>query len=217
MAGAADRVRASGTPWADAEPVRAHVLQLRLGGASYRAIAHAAGVSPMTVHNLVNGCQARKQPAPQRMGSIQARQLLAVTPEAAGAERRNACGSRRRLQALVALGHSPAHLAGQLGISQPRMRRLLHGQTRSISPATHATISMLYSRMWNQLPAERGRREQTMADAACHLAEIASWPPPMALDDDRIDDPAYRPRAAWRRAAGRSAPPPGFRADTSHA
>jgi len=180
--------------------VRAHILQLRLSGASYRAIAHAAGVSPMTVHNLVNGCQPRKQPPPQRIGSGQARGLLAVTPEAAGADRRSASGSRRRLQALVALGHSPAGLAGQLGISQPRMRRLLHGQTRSVSTATHATVCRLYSRMWNQLPAERTNRERSAADAARHLAETATWPPPMALDDDRIDDPAYRPRAAWRRA-----------------
>lgn len=179
--------------------------QLRLGGASYHAIAQAAGVSPMTVHNLINGCQARKQPAPQRIGTAQARRLLAVTPEAAGTERRSACGSRRRLQALVALGHSPAHLAGQLGITQPRMRRLLHGETRTVSSAMHAKISGLYSRMWNQLPVERTCRERASADAARQLAETANWPPPMALDDDKIDDPAYRPRVAWRRVAGGSA------------
>src|SRR5215472_17265835 len=42
-------------PWADAEPVRQHVRKLCHGGATYRAIARAAGVSPMTVHHLVNG------------------------------------------------------------------------------------------------------------------------------------------------------------------
>jgi len=178
------------------------VLRLRLGGASYRAIACAAGVSPMTVHNLVNGCQARKQPAPRRIGSAQARRLLAVTPEGAGAERRSACGSRRRLQALVALGHSPACLASQLGISQPCMRRLVYGQTRSVSSTTHAMVSAVYRQMWNQLPAERTRRERAAADAARQLAATANWPPPMALDDDRIDDPAYRSCAGWRRAHG---------------
>ena len=42
-------------PWADAGPVRDHVRRLRQGGASYSAIASAAGVSAMTVHHLVNG------------------------------------------------------------------------------------------------------------------------------------------------------------------
>jgi len=158
----------------------------------------------MTVHNLVNGRRARKQSAPQRIGSVQARRILAVTPEAAAAERRSACGTRRRLQALVALGHSPAHLAGQLGISQSRMRRLLHGQTCAVSSATHGEVCQLYSRMWYQLPTEGTRPEGVAADAARRLAETANWPPPMGLDDDRIDDPAYRPRAAWRRAAGAS-------------
>jgi len=194
-------------PWADAEPVRAHVLRLRLGGASYRAIACAAGLSPMTVHNLVNGCQSRNQPPPWRIGSAQARRILAVTPEAAGAERRGACGTRRRLQALVALGHSPANLGGELGISQPRMRRLLRGQAHTVSSATHGKVCQLYSRIWNQLPAERTARERTVADAARHLARTANWPPPMALDDDRIDDPAYRTRAAWRQASGLPRPP----------
>jgi hypothetical protein len=156
----------------------------------------------MTVHNLVNGCRARNLSAPGRIGSTQARQILAVTPETAGVHRRNACGSRRRLQALVALGHSPARLAGQLGISPPRMRRLLHGQTQTVSSATHLTVCTLYSHLWSELPAERARREQATAEVARRQAQRSGWPPPMALDDDRIDDPRYRPRAAWTRATG---------------
>ena len=90
-------------PWADAEPVRQHVLRLRRGGASYRDIARAAGVSPMTVHNLVNGCRARNSPMPSRIGSAQARQTprrhaqrcspsaspqrLRIAPQAPGAGR----------------------------------------------------------------------------------------------------------------------------------
>ena len=40
-------------PWAEtADPVREHVRRLRRAGASYRAVARAAGVSPMTVCRL---------------------------------------------------------------------------------------------------------------------------------------------------------------------
>jgi hypothetical protein len=189
-------------PWADAGPVRDHVRALRGHGASYRAIAQAAGVSAMTVHHLLNGSGSQTGQLPHRMGAAQASRLLAVRIPVAAGSRRDACGARRRLQGLVALGHCPAALARRAGIADPPMRRLLTGQTRRISPALHATVEVLYDQMWNHLPPERTRREQAVADAARHRAQAAGWPPPMALDDDRIDDPAYRPRTAWRRAAG---------------
>lgn len=189
-------------PWADAAPVRDHVRELRRHGASYQAIARAAGVSPMTVHHLLNGRSAAAGRLPHRMRSGQASQLLAVTLPGVPGCRREACGARRRLQGLVALGHCPAGLARQAGITPPRMRRLLAGQTRRVTPALHAAIAGLYDQMWNQLPPEQTRREQVIAGAARNRARAAGWPPPMALDDDRIDDPAYRPRTGWRRAAG---------------
>jgi len=192
-------------PWADAAPVREHVRELRRLGASYQAIASAAGVSPVTVHNLLNGCRARQRPQPQLIGSVQARRLLAVTAPAVWRERRNACGTCHRLRALVALGHPPATLASELGISQQRMQRLLCGQTGTVNIALHTSVCRLYSRMWNHLPAEHGRREHAAANAARRRAQAANWPPPMALDDDRIDDPAYRPRAGWRQALGSAA------------
>lgn len=189
-------------PWADAAPVRDHVRALRRHGVSYAAIAQAAGVSPMTVHHLLNGRSSLTGQIPHRVGSAQASRLLAVSPPAVAAGRRDACGARRRLQGLVALGQCPADLARQAGITSPRMRRLLAGQTRRVSPALHAAVADLYDQVWNRLPPERTRREQAIADAARRRAEAAGWPPPMALEDDRIDDPAYRPRTAWRRAAG---------------
>ncbi len=191
-------------PWADAGPAREHVRVLRASGTSYQAIGEAAGVGAMTVHHLLNGCQAAGQPAPDRISASCSRRLLAVTRAGEGGCRRDACGSRRRLRALVALGHSPASLARLAGMSQQRMRRLLRGQVQSVSAADFAGVCCLYSRLWNRLPSERTPREQATAEAARRRAETAGWPPPMALDDDRIDDPAYRPRIAWRRAAGPS-------------
>ncbi len=194
-------------PWADAGPVRDHVQAMRLGGASYEAIGEAAGVSPMTVHYLVNGCRSRGRPMPTRISSVQAQRLLAVPPTMIAGKCRDACGSRRRLRALVALGHSTAALANDLGISTPRVRRLLSGQTQSVSSSVYDKVCELYRQLWNQLPPERTARERATAKAARDRARAANWLPPMALDDDRIDDPAYRTRTLWRRAAGPSAPP----------
>jgi DNA-binding CsgD family transcriptional regulator len=189
-------------PWADAGPVREHVRRLRQAGASYHAIAAAAGVSPMTVYGLLNGSrhQGHRQ-LPDRIGAAQAQRLLAISIAGCGPWR-NACGVRRRLQALVALGHPPARLARELGISQQCVRRLLQAETRRVRLSLHTGVSELYGRLWNQMPGERTGRDRQPAETARAKAQAAGWPPPMALDDDRIDDPAYRPRIAWRRAVG---------------
>jgi len=44
-------------------------------------------------------------------------------------------------------------------------------------------------------------------------AEGHGWPPPMGLDDNRIDDPAYRPRdpvaaSSWNLGRARQSPAP---------
>jgi hypothetical protein len=191
-------------PWADAAPVRDHVRQLRQAGASYRAIADAAHVSPSTVRNLISGCQRqRSQHLADRIGSAQAQRLLAVGPATCG-DWRNACGSRRRLQALVAIGHLPAHLADLLEMSEPRVKRLLHSQTQRVSAITYVKVCALYRQLWDQAPDHESRYHRSAVEAAHKQAEMAGWPPPMALDDDRIDDPTYRLRSAWRMAAGTS-------------
>ena len=42
------------------------------------------------------------------------------------------------------------------------------------------------------------------ASSSTSAAEWAEqgWPAPMGLDDERIDDPGYRPRTRWRTATG---------------
>jgi hypothetical protein len=102
-------------PWAGAGPVREHVRQLRRAGASYQAIAQAAGVSAMTVHRLVHGRPRWGRSAPERIHSSSARRLLAVDGGVVRG-RRCAAGSWRRLRALVALGHAPVSLARQISV-----------------------------------------------------------------------------------------------------
>jgi hypothetical protein len=139
---------------------------------------------------------------PARISSALAKRLLAVYPADLGAQGRDACGSRLRLRALVAVGHCATSLARKLGLSAPRVRRLLEGQTHRVSLSVHMEVCELYRRMWDQLPPERTARERSIANAARNRARAANWLPPMALDDDRIDDPAYRTRTVWRQAAG---------------
>lgn len=97
-------------------------------------------------------------------------------------------GSRRRLQALSAIGWSQPELARRLGITQGPLWRLMQ-PGRRVHRGTAARIAALYDRLWNQPPpagqsATRSRRD----------AKAKGWAPPLAWDDDTIDDPAAEPQ-----------------------
>jgi transcriptional regulator with XRE-family HTH domain len=196
-------------PWADAVIVRNHVRRLRATGASYESIVGVAGVSPMTVHRMLHGKRhtedqgrAGRQPL-ARVSAVAAQRLLAVTPATLeqAAVRRDATGARRRLQALIAVGHPPAALAHRLGIATRAVTRIVRGTAATVSPDLHAAVCELYDRLWDVAAPERTLTERKAAAAARALAAGHGWPTPMGLDDSRIDDPAYRPRAHWRPTA----------------
>ena len=191
-------------PWADAAPVREHVLALRQAGASYEAIARAAGVATMTVYRLLHGEPAKGRGVPGRIRAEPAERLLAVTTAAVqdAAARRDAAGTRRRLRALIAMGHPAVSLARAAGISPRVVWGIARGTTATVSRDVHDGVSVLYEKTWCLRPPERSAAERRAAGAARRRAAVQGWPAPMGLDDDRIDDPAYRPRARWRPAAG---------------
>jgi hypothetical protein len=196
-------------PWADAAPVRNHVQRLRVAGASYETIAAAAGVSPMTVHRLDCGqqhvpgrCAARRSSG--RVRTAAAQRLLAVTPAMVEqrAVRRDATGTRRRLQALIAVGYPAASLAHRLELDPRRVKCVVRGTTVTVTSSMNAAVRALYDQLWDEYPPERTPTECKAAAAARALAAGNDWPTPAGLDDDRIDDPAYRPRTQWRPATG---------------
>ena len=197
-------------PWADAGPVRDHVRLLRQAGSSYHAIAEAAGVSVMMVCRLQRGEPARGRPAPSRVRASHAQRLLGVTTQALrdSAARRDAGGARLRLRALTAMGHPAISLARYLDVPPRVVWDLLRGRTTTVSQDLHAAVGLLYERIWDLRPPERTGPERRAAAAARARAAHSNWPPPAGLDDDLIDDPAYRPRARWRPATGVGVAPP---------
>lgn len=196
-------------PWAPAAPVREHVRELHRGGASLRAIGRAGAVSPMTVHRLLHDEGLRRLAAHRRMRAAEARRLLRVTQEAAerAGARRNAAGTRLRLRALTALGYPASSLAAGTGAAPGTVRALIAGRRSSVSQVLHGRVAALYDERWDRPPPESTGAQRRAAAAARARAAQQGWPPPMGLDDDKIDDPGYRPRANWRPAAAASSPP----------
>jgi hypothetical protein len=141
---------------------------------------------------------------PQRIRTAQASRLLAINDGTLthAAVRRNAAGTRRRLQALIGMGHPAASLARRLDIAPRTLSDIVSGTTATVSHGTHVAVRRLYEQLWDQRPPERTTPERRAAAAARRRAAQSGWPTPMGLDDNLIDDPAYHPRSQWRPAAG---------------
>jgi hypothetical protein len=108
-----------------------------------------------------------------------------------GPLRMTSIGALRRLQALQALGWTRQDIGAVLGWSHDRVyqveRRAKLGCP--VSRETFAAVCRAYDALSMRLP-ERPSRMQT---AARLRAQRRRWPPPLAWDDETIDDPAARP------------------------
>jgi len=100
-------------PFIDSAPVIAHLEALREQGVGFERIAKAAGLQPGMVCKYTN----QYQPRPKRIRPESAAALLAVTAHAAvsAGQLVPSVGTRRRAQALAAIGWSLTAQAEQVG------------------------------------------------------------------------------------------------------
>lgn len=111
--------------------------------------------------------------------------LRAVTPDTITPALVDVTGTRRRLRALLVIGHSHAEMARRLGTTAQRLNVVVH-DTGPVTVTRHtaAGVRGLYDQLW-AVPGSSPR-----ARAA---AQARGWVPPLGWDDDDIDDPAAAP------------------------
>jgi transcriptional regulator with XRE-family HTH domain len=172
----------------------AHIQRLRAHGATYRAIAEAAGLGTMTVHDLA---ESRSQPAPDTLAAI-----LAIQPAALTRVRVDAGGTRLRLRALHVMGHGPARLARATGASEKTIRAVTDGQAQTVSARLRDAVIAIYDRWWDKRAPERTPSDRAAASLARRRAIRGNWCAGAALDDDQLDTPGYKPAYGWRPASG---------------
>lgn len=173
----------------DAEPVRKHARGLEAAGIGWRRVAELAGLSPSVVAQLLYGSKTAppsRQVRPATAERILAVQADAEAPAAAGLV--DATGTRRRLQALVAIGWSPTWIAAELDLTQDELDDILHTDQR-VCASTDRAVRALYERWWDCPPPQETDRQRTAASLARDLAASYQWAPPMGWDDAAIDDP----------------------------
>ena len=166
------------------EPIRQHLQALVDTGMIPERIAISAGVGGATVRRLLNSETARF------VTGATARKLLAVTPDSstlAAQGRVNGRGTRRRLQALAAIGWNHHEIARRLGYPRWKVNKALEGAYVDIR--VHDDIAALYDELWDQQPPTHTQAQRVGRSYALTVARRHGWLPPLAWDD--IDtDPA---------------------------
>lgn len=165
----------------DTEPVAEHIAVLRANGWSLRAIAGESGCTTSVVSRIARGEQARirRQSAASILALDPA--TLPTTSHESGAPFVNKTGACRRIRALIAIGWPHRILRERSGINTAVV---VNQRGDWITRTTHDQIVALYAALSMQpgpSPQSRG------------WAKALGYLPPLAWDDDRIDDPTYRP------------------------
>jgi hypothetical protein len=104
-------------------------------------------------------------------------------------------GAVRRARALAARGWTPQAIETAAGVPARDCRRALENRSR-LSAAAATRIAAAYEQLWNQQP------QGTPPDARDYADRARRWAPPMAWDDDVIDQPDGRPEDGWKRGTG---------------
>ena len=184
--------------YVDGDIVRAHLADLARQGMGMKRAAATAGVAHGTASAILYGKHADDPSHPdyriprRRVRRDIAEALLAVTYEPAGWTIVDGTGTARRLQALMAIGWSGTRLAERLGVLRTNFTEILHGR-RGVHHATAHAVRALYDELWDVAPPAATTFEQGAVTRTLRFAQQHGWVPPMAWDDETIDDPAARP------------------------
>ncbi|MCX4863499.1 MULTISPECIES: hypothetical protein [unclassified Streptomyces] len=163
----------------------AHVERLIANGWNQTQIASAAGLGERTVGQLLQGR------AYVYVGTARSILAIHVGPPPYTPRNVDATGSRRRIQALVAIGWPLNQLAPRVGLNVFALGHIANGDLQQVRSTTAALITRHY-RQLSRTPGENVRARK--------MAQKRGWHGPLAWDD--IDDPKAQPETEKRREGG---------------
>ena len=180
------RQMAKAGTWSGLTPVdqvAEHVDRLYAAGWTSRTISDRSGVSMDHIQDIKRRLRSRGVQA----ATVAA--LLAVTGDPPTTRYVSAIGTQRRIRALLRLGWSRAHIGEFLGVKDRAVAEYLSAPT--VTRITADRVAAAYAELSmtpGPSPITRGK------------ARAAGYPPPLAWDDESIDDPAAVPAADVREA-----------------
>ncbi|MGQ0467371.1 MAG: hypothetical protein ACT4QG_18900 [Sporichthyaceae bacterium] len=161
-------------------------------GWSPTAIASAAGISGRTVIAAVRRRRLTGQDTTWSFGH--AERLLALTPDAEPAEGFvNVVGARRRLRALACLGWSVAEISatingidGATPVGESTLFAIRGARTTS---GIRFNFDQAIRSAYDELSMRQAPEGRSATRARAHALR-GGWIPPLAYDDETIDDPS---------------------------
>lgn len=180
-------------PFTDAQPVRDHVEAIRAAtGMSLKNLAAAADVTVATLDNLLYG--GSRFPAARQMRTESAIKLLAYWPTLDDYPDKaviDGTGTRRRMQALAAIGWPANATHEQIGFLSLRSVEKLRYST-NVTALTARTVRDVYAATPAGGAEEHGIPPWLAERCRAYAARLG-WAPPVAWDDDTIEDPVAIP------------------------
>lgn len=166
--------------------VHQHLLRCREIGMPVATIATESGVSGDTVWRVL------REPDGQ-IRAVTARRILAVKP----ARPVTATGLTRRIRALSAMGWAVDTIAETAGVSPETVKAWRRGDVPGAGPTPAApALVRAYDALAMRTPPRITRYERSSVARVARAAQHHGWAPPLAWDDDTIDDPAAEPQGA---------------------
>ena len=179
--------------------LRRHITALTDAGVSQSQIALDAGLNRRTIQWVASGRAEAGVPPGYRIGQAHADRILALpVPRTLHEGVQDlapvpAIGTVRRLQALVAAGHPVTAIAHCLAISTDWAAQILDGRLECVPAGTARAAATLFSGL--QMTAGA-------SDEAKEYAKARRWAPPLAWDEDLLDDAKARPDRGPSRRLG---------------
>jgi hypothetical protein len=168
-----------------AAPVEAHIRELLDAGMGWVRIGRAAHSSSCTIARILNGQELVRRTVAER--------LLAVKYRPAPGRIVNATGTRRRTQALLAIGHTIIGIAAESDVDHSVINDVLGGAP-NVRGITFDRIAAAYDWLATQPPVTD---RKSAATASRNRAAREGWRDPQWWEDyGRIDDPDFDPAGA---------------------
>lgn len=175
--------------------VPVHVVQDHLrpfvdAGHTHITLGHAAGVSPATVNNVLQGNHAKvKAGTAGVLLSLTHARVMATALQLGKPV--PAAGTTRRLRALYHQGWNCYRIGEATGLGVASLRRHLLGEHLVVPAATHKAVAAYFAAHWDKTPTPGTHHHAGQIERARRTAAREGWPVALAWDD--IDDPTQTP------------------------
>lgn len=182
-------------PYVDATPTRGHLQHLVDQGMGPKRIAAVSGIGHGVISAILYGKHlgdGRVRQPNKRVTAETEQRVLAIALDLADGVRVDGTGTRRRLQALATLGWSINALARATSLDRQCLDNALHGRGQTMM-GTRRAVAAIYEQLWNTPAPTSTKGERVAAGRTRARARREDWAPPMAWDDETIDDPGATP------------------------